>query len=495
MKGEAVAIVLATEHAMSSTIDELVDARRRALGVQTEMMSEVDQGDEEEDAMNSAQLQQKIYSLTNRQLRLGDGNREDEQELQDKIEQLQDKVKRKEAEEEAADVMQGRSDSEGGARFDGMDDDDDDVSFEAQLADAVKMVTTLNEEQRKQRNILEAEAYTMHGIVYEKRMEVPSYPMWRELGEEEPRNQPSYGDSDPTLATAVTVPEPVDYQRLLPHLIEETFNILTEAQTHGIGRVKSVKIDDIDNIVFQIDGSMKLSSNEDNTLFDTYPGSSHSHRRLDGLLNDTPYQHDVAVVRESILADARDTTPYWHFAKNPPLLTLRHGDIAASMRHLLLTSALLSLTMLKTQILGVLTGQSGSANYTTTISTDVVDKIKSIVGRVLQIVYSYTADRIGNGDVESVADFAANFEYVDDLLHATEVEALAVPIGWVVDGDLIGMLKKSIVGDTRRVVGALRQRIHAIRQRVDNSVVGGSLFPMPPPPLFEEDSQATVEDY
>ena len=124
-----------------------------------------------------------------------------------------------------------------------------------------------------------------------------------------------------------------------------------------------------------------------------------------------------------------------------------------------------------------------------------VDKIKSIVGRVLQIVYSYPADQIGNGVAQSVADFAANFEYVDDLLHAMEVKALAVPIGWVVDGDLVGMLKKSIVGDTRRVVGALRQRIHAIRQRVGDSVVGGNLFPMPPPPLFEVDSQATVEDY
>ena len=494
MNGESVAIVLATEHAMSSTIDDLVNARRRALGVQTEMMSEVDQGDEEEDAMNSEQLQQKIYRLTNRRMRLGNGNREDDQELQDKIEQLQDKVNQKVAEEkDAADVMQGRSDSEGGAGLDGMDDDDDDdVGFQAQLADAVKMVTTLNEEQRKQRNILEAEAYTMHGIVYEKRMEVPYYPMWRELGEEEPRNQPSYGASDPTLATAVTVAEPVDYERLLPHLIEDTFDILTKAQSDGIG---SVEIDDIDNIVFQIDGSMKLSSNEDNTLFEMYPGSSHRHRRLDGLLNDTPYQHDVAVVRQSILADARDTTPYWHFAKNPPLSTLRHGDIAASMRHLVLNSALLSLTMLKTQILDVLTGQSGSANYTTTISTEVVDKIKSIVGRVLQIVYSYPADQIGNGVAQSVADFAANFEYVDDLLHAMEVKALAVPIGWVVDGDLIGMLKKSIVGDTRRVVGALRQRIHAIRQRVGDSVVGGNLFPMPPPPLFEVDSQATVEDY
>ena len=118
---------------MLATIDDLVNARKRALGVQTDMMS--DKSLEEED-------------------------------------------------------MQGRGESEGGAGLDGMDEDGGVVDFTQELAETVKKVTEIEAELIKQRGILKAAEVTVYGIVYDKRTDDRDYEMWRELGEEEPRKVP-----------------------------------------------------------------------------------------------------------------------------------------------------------------------------------------------------------------------------------------------------------------------------------------------------------------
>jgi hypothetical protein len=491
---------------MSATIDDLVNARKHELGVQTDMMRErsFNRGGDEEDGMSSDELQDKLYRLIDRQTRQGDRNGE----LEEKIEQLYEKIetarKKEEEEEEEADVMQGRRDSEGGAAFDGMDEAGGGVlvDFAKQLADTVQKVDTIKAELTKQRHVLDTAAVTVYGIVHDKRMDDRDYAMWRELGEEEPRNQPSFGDSYPTVEEATTVPEPIDYERFLPYLGGETFRILAKAQREG---VVSVDIVDIDIMMFQIEGTMKFPSDDGtdeeevgepkNRKFEKYTGSEHEHRRFDGLLNDTPYQHDVAVVRDNIV-NGSETTPYWRFATNPPRYPRRHGDIAASMRHLVLNSALLSLATLKTHILGVLAGTSDAPEPTTQISADVVDNIKTIVAEALNIVYSDSADRIGNGKSSDVDSLAADFGNVAGRINTTEVNALLLTTGWVVGGDLIAALKKSIVDDMRQSLIALNTRLTNIQQRTDKLGSKGNVFPMPPPPFRDEsmDSQATMED-
>ncbi|MDA9603595.1 hypothetical protein N9S30_00405 [bacterium] len=494
---------------MSAMIDDLVNARKRALGVQTDMMRErsFNLNDEEgEDDMSSDQLQAKLYRLIDQETRRG--VRDDE--LTAKIAQLQEKIDALKKEEEEADVMQGRRDSEGGAAFDGMEEGGDDVlvDFDDKLADTLKKVDTIKAELTKQRNILDAAAATVYGIAYDKRMDDPNYPMWLELGEEEPRNQPSFGDSYPTMKEATTVPEPIDYERFLPYLVGETFSILEKAQRFG---VFSVDIVDVDIMMFQIEGTMKFPADDEqeeaegaeneggklkNKKFDMYPGSGHQHRRFDGLLNDTPYQHDVAVVRDNIKLVGRETTPYWQFATNPPRYPRRHGDIAASMRHLVLNSALLSLATLKTHILGVLAGTSDGPKPTTQISTEEVDNIKNIVAEALNIVYSNPADRIGNGKSSDVANLAMDFGSVAERINKTEVSALLFTTGWVVSGDLIAALKKSIVDDMRQSLIALNTRLNAIKQRTIQDGVEGNAFPMPPPLFRDEsmDSDATTDE-
>jgi hypothetical protein len=281
------------------------------------------------------------------------------------------------------DVHQGREDDEGGAAWPGMDTEDGAFPSSESLSASTLNFAAQLEEQKKIAIVIGS---TVHGIGFEKQIstsERQAYSLWKELNEDAPMTgnaqDLNYEMTKPNrVEEAYSVPESIDYERMVPSAVAKAMNIIHSDLARKIGAAApsftpskedyDYTASNVEKLVKKIDFLIaEINGSNDAGAESTYPGSRHTHGHFDGLLNDTVYQHDPAIVRSSLSQTPTNdqTTVYYKWASNAPRVVPLHDDISASLRHMVLTSTMMSMIGLKQRALGILERSDAATKYST----------------------------------------------------------------------------------------------------------------------------------
>lgn len=371
---------------------------------------------------------------------------------------------------------QGRHDSEGGADLLGSDD----VGMEgdAQMLQILEAAWENDKETRDIEDRLKAlcvvlgnASSTLYGIVYDKRKADPGFNMEETLGDEQQRNTPSYNESLPTADEAKPIPDNVDYERFTEHVVKEAFKLLNEFG----GTLEFVA--KIDKLMFLINGN----GPDSDEVLPAYGGSTYKHRSSDGLLKDNAYMHDTNELFKNVVDNDVQTTAYWRFATNPPLILRRHGDISTLMRHLVLNGVLYFLTKLKSLELWTMNNADSLAkapadaamefaySYNTKPTPEFVKEVVGFLQNGMKLIHSEAAQQIGQ-----VNDKKELEEYVDTVVMAinnSAVQNANTDQGLILHEDLVQGLKINLIFSVRKSLDALKKRVETIKKRPEGATL------------------------